>query len=180
MNITFPKDILIVDFETSHKELEKAEPLQIGAILLDRNTLEEKNNFVSYISNDLARALPETLEINGINLKKLEGAPSQVEVVKKFIETFGKDFFFSGWVCEKDRALFRKMMISAGISPSDFDFHIYDIWPIAYTYLLQNGYKGGIKSEQMFQAFGLAPRGAHDALEDCRHVATILRKILVR
>ena len=64
--ITFPKDILIVDFETSHKQLEKAEPLQIGAILLDKNTLKEKKNFKSYIYNDLINALPETLAINGI------------------------------------------------------------------------------------------------------------------
>lgn len=178
MSIIFPKDILIIDFESSNKDLEKAEPLQIGAVLLDKDTLKEKNSFVSYFENDLSKASSQTLKINGITLEKLEGAPSINEVTNKFIKIFGKDFIFSGWVCEKDRAIFRKMMISVNINPSDFDFHIYDIWPIAYTYLLQKGYKGSMKSEEMFQAFGLPPRGNHNALEDCRYVAIILRKIL--
>jgi len=178
MSIIFPKDILIIDFESSHKELERAEPLQIGAILLDKDTLEEKGNFISYIANDLFQALPETLKVNGITLEKLAGAPDQREVAKRFIETFGKEFLFSGWVCEKDRAIFRKMMISININPSDFDYHVYDIWPIAYTYLLKQGYRGRMNSEEMFQSFGLPPRGTHNALEDCRYTATILRKIV--
>lgn len=49
---------------------------------------------------------PETLAINGINLEKLKGAPKDIDVIKIFIDTFGKDFIFSGWVCEKDRAIF--------------------------------------------------------------------------
>jgi DNA polymerase III epsilon subunit-like protein len=178
MKITFPKDILIIDIESSNKDLEKAEPLQIGAVLLDKDTLKEKTSFVSYIINDLSKASPQTLEINGITLEKLNGAPSINQVTNKFVEVFGKDFIFSGWVCEKDRAIFRKMMVSSDINPSDFDFHIYDIWPIAYTYLLQRGYKGSMNSEEMFQEFGLPARGHHDALEDCRFIAIILRKIL--
>jgi len=172
----FPKDIVIVDFETSHKELEKAEPLQIGAILLDKDTLEEKKSFVSYIANS---SVNENLKINGITKEKLEGALSSSEVITTFIETFGKDFIFSGWVCEKDRALFRKMLMSANINPSDFNFHILDIWPLAYTFLLKQGYTGSMGSEEMFQAFELPPRGEHNALEDCRYAAKVLRKIVL-
>ncbi len=172
----FPKDIVIIDFETSHKELEKAEPLQIGAILLDKNTLEEKQSFVSYVANT---SVNENIKINGINKDKLEGALSSSEVITKFVETFGKDFTFSGWVCEKDRALFRKMLISANMNPSEFDFHILDIWPIAYTHLLKQGYTGSMGSEEMFQAFGLPARGEHNALEDCRYAASVLRKIIL-
>lgn len=172
----FPKDIVVIDFETSNKELEKAEPLQIGAILLDKNTLEEKKNFVSYI---VSNSTNENININGITLEKLTDAPTQKEVAKKFIEIFGKDFIFSGWVCEKDRALFRKMMITADINPSDFNFHILDIWPLAYVHLLKQNYSGSMGSEEMFQAFGLPARANHDALEDCRYAAEILKKLIL-
>jgi hypothetical protein len=77
-----------------------------------------------------------------------------------------------------DMILFRKLLSSAKINFSEFDYHIYDLWPIAYTYLLEHGYQGSWRSEAMFQEFGLPPRGTHDALEDCRHEAMVLRKIL--
>ncbi len=178
MQISFPKDLLVVDFESSNKDLEKAEPLQIGAVLLDKDTLEEKSFFKSFIYNDLINASPETLAINGITSEKLKDAPSQKQVAEEFLKIFGVNFTFAGWVCEKDRALFRKMMISANINPSDFDFRVYDIWVLAFTYLLKNGYNNKPNSEEMFQTFGLPARGCHDALEDCRYAADVLRKIL--
>lgn len=178
MNLLFPKDILIIDFETSHTDLEKAKPLQIGAVLLDRSSLEEINHFVSYVQADLTDASPKTLAINGITKEKLVGAPEAKEVARRFVETFGKNFFYSGWVCEKDRALFRKMMLETGINPSEFDYHLLDVWPIAYAHLIKKGYQGSTGSEPMFKEFGLTERGSHDALDDCRRAAEILRIVL--
>ena len=177
MAIKFPKDLVIVDFEFSHRDLEKAKPLQIGALRLDSKTLAEKDSFVSYIYQDLSDALPACLQKNGINPEKLAGAPSEAEVAMKFVEQFGKDFIFCSWVAEADRALFRKLMISAGINPSEFDYHVYDLWPVVYTYLLGRGYEGSMRSDEMFEAFGLSERGEHDALEDCRYAASVLGQI---
>jgi hypothetical protein len=42
MNIIFPKDLLIIDFESTLGDSEKTEPAQFGAILLDKSTLKEK------------------------------------------------------------------------------------------------------------------------------------------
>jgi hypothetical protein len=79
---------------------------------------------------------------------------------------------------------FQTLLSAAGVDflegKTDFkkyDFHILDIWPIAYVHLLKNGYTGGTGSEEMFQAFGATARGLHDALEDCRIAAEVLRKI---
>jgi len=178
MNIIFPKDILIIDFESSLGDSEKTEPVQFGAILLDKTTLEEKKSFVSFIRADLSDVPPERLIEKGYDSEKILNAPTAPEVARKFVELFGKDYFISSWVAGLDRTLFRKLMSSAGIHHSEFDYHIYDLWPIAYTYLLERGYKGSWRSEAMFQEFGLPPRGVHDALEDCRYAAQVLRKIL--
>ncbi len=179
MAISYPKDILIIDFESSNSDIEKTKPLQIGAILLDRETLEEKRSFVSYINVDLSDVATERLEKKEIKPEDLINAPTSSEVARRFIETFGKDFLLASWAANLDMTLFRKLMLSAGIPWSDFDYHIYDLWPVAYTYLLKRGYVGSIRSEPIFQEFGLPSRGAHDALEDCRHAAEILRKIVV-
>lgn len=183
MSVAFPKDILVIDFEGAFRpedknDPEKSQPTQIGAILLDKETLEEKKSFVSYIYADLSFASPEAQKITGITQKMLEAAPKLGEVGKKFVETFGKEFLFCSWVSELDRTLFRKMVFSAGMHPRDFDYHVFDLWPIGYAYLLKRGYTGTMRSEPMFQALGLPSRGQHDALEDCRYAAVALRKIL--
>lgn len=183
MTIIFPKDILVLDFEAAYlpedkQNPEKSFPTQVGAVLLDKDTLEEKKSFVSYIYQDLSGTALEAKTVSGITQEKLNGAPTLSEVGKKFFETFGTDFLFCSWVSELDRTLFRKMVFAAGMHTRDFDYHVYDLWPIGYTYLLKRGYTGTMRSEPMFQAFGLPPRAAHDALEDSRYAATALRKIL--
>lgn len=179
MNIAFPKDILIIDFEsTLGDNSEKNKPAQFAAILLDKNSLKEKESFTSFIKTDLSTIPPQRLSAKGFTSENFDNAPSAHEVVNKFIKLFGKDYFISSWVANLDIKLFEKLISSANISFSEFDYHIYDIWPVAYTYLLQHGYTGSFRSEDIFQYFGLQKRGKHDALEDCRYAADVLRKIM--
>lgn len=178
MRAPFPKDIVIIDFESSHPDLEKTKPLQFAAIRLDRVTLEEKQSFRTYIRIDLHDVTPQRLLDKGIDPADLEKAPTSREVAQAFAEKFGKDFLLSSWAANLDSTLFRRMMVDGGINPSEFDYHIFDLWPVAYTYLLKQGYTGSLRSEPMFQELGLPPRGAHDALEDCRHAAEVMRMLL--
>lgn len=178
MDIIFPKDILIIDFESSLGDSEKTEPVQFGAVLLDKSTLEEKKNFVSFIQTDLSNVPPERVIEKGYDSKKIINAPTTAEVARKFIKQFGKDYFISSWAANLDMILFRKLISSAEINFSEFDYHVYDLWPVAFTYLLKKGYKGSWRSEAMFQEFGLPSRNIHNALEDCRHAAQVLRKII--
>lgn len=178
MNFSFPKDILIIDFESSLGDSENTEPVQFGAILLDKATLKEKKNFVSFIKADLSNVSPERIIEKGYDPKKIINAPTSAKVAKKFTKQFGKDYFISSWAAGLDMILFRKLMSSAKINFSEFDYHVYDLWPIAFTDLLEKGYKGSWRSEAMFKEFGLPSRNIHDALEDCRHAAQVLRKII--
>lgn len=166
----FPKDILLIDFEGL------AEPVQIGAVLLDKETLEEKDNFVSYIWADLKGEIKEK---SGISQKTIEGAPTQAEVGKTIFEKFGTNIMLASFVARADIKNFEKIIIAAGMDFNQYDYHILDIWPVAYIHLLRHGYEGGFRSEEIFQKFGTRPRGLHDALEDCRITADILRKLVL-
>jgi DNA polymerase III epsilon subunit-like protein len=172
----FSKDILILDFEG--RDL----PAQVGAVLLDRETLEEKDSFISFIQADLHG---EALLKSGITEEMLVDAPSQAIVGQQLYDRFGSDVFLASFVQNKDIRFFQTLLQAASIDfvsgPTDFqkyDFHILDIWPLAYTHLLKEGYAGSTKSEDIFQAFGATPRGLHNALEDCRITADVLRKIV--
>lgn len=156
-------------------------PLQVGAILLDKDTLEEKDSYVSYIYADIGDFVSP---ISGINQETIKGAPSQAEVGKQLYEKFGTDVFIASWVQNLDITHLETLMKAAGIdflegpiSAQKYDWHILDIWPAAYIHALKNGYTGSTKSEEIFQWFGAKARGLHNALEDCRIAAEVLRKI---
>ncbi|MCX6735630.1 MAG: exonuclease domain-containing protein [Candidatus Parcubacteria bacterium] len=165
----FAKDILVVDFEGL------AEPVQIGAVLLDKETLEEKDNFCTYVFADMKGDIRVK---SGISQETLKGAPSQAEVGQMIFDKFGADILIGSWVANADMKNFEKIISAAGITPRTYDYHILDIWPAAYIHLLKQGYTGSISSEEIFQAFGAKPRGLHNALEDCRIAADVLRKIM--
>ena len=166
--MSFIKDILLIDFEGL------VDPVQIGAILLDKNSLEEKDYFVSYVYADMQG---KTSKKSGISQETLCGAPSQAEVGKIIFEKFGTNILLGSWVDTLDIDHFRKIIKAVGISWKQYDYHVLDIWPVAYIHLLKLGYAGEVDSESIFQAFGMKVRGLHNALEDCRIAADILRKI---
>lgn len=164
----FIKDILVIDFEGSK------DPTQIGAVLLDKETLLEKESFLSYIHADLDGFVSPT---SGITEEMLKDAPSQAKVGQMFFEKFGTNVLIACWVEDLDIRNLKKIITACGKSFSDYDYHILDIWAPAYVHLVKSGYTGGIRSEEMFQYFGAEPRKLHNALEDARIAADILRKI---
>ncbi|MBI4065868.1 hypothetical protein HY412_01595 [Candidatus Kaiserbacteria bacterium] len=173
----FHKDILIIDFEGIKH------PVQVGTVLLDKETLEEKDSFVTYIYADLAGYVSRK---SGITQEMINDAPTRAEVGKMIYEKFGTNIFIGSFVQNLDVNHFGEIMSAAGVDFKEsiydfkkYDFHIFDIWPIAYVQALKEGYTGGTGSEEIFQHFGAKPRGLHDALEDCRITADVLRKIVL-
>ncbi len=166
----FAKDILVIDFEGLE------EPIQLGAVLLDKETLVEKDSFISYIHGDVSE---NDKTITGITQEMLDTAPTQAEVGRIIFEKFGTDVLITCWVTNLDMAHFKKIIKAAGIDVRKYDYHVLDLWPVAYTHLLKKGYTGSMRSEGIFQQFGATPRGFHDALQDCRIAADVLRKIVL-
>ncbi len=173
----FSKDILIIDFEATGNDTENDVPVQLAAILLDKDTLEEKSFFNSFINADYEKIMPIVRSKITATPQDLEKAPDIASVATAFIEKFGFDYFLSSWVTWLDMAMLQKTMDSIGVGTSRFDYHIIDLWPLAYVWLIKHGYKGKTNSQDMFEALGIE-RKIHDALGDCRMEADILRKIL--
>ncbi len=175
----FAKDILLIDFETTNILPEKAKPVQLAAVLLDKDDLTEKDSFSSFIKQDLSDATSQALKVNGITPEKLLSAPSQNEVINQFIKKFGSNVLLASWVQYIDRGMLYKMLEDAKLDPNTYDYYHYlDLWPLSYQYLIKKKYTGGFGSDEMFEAFEIPLRKTHDALEDCRIEANILRKIL--
>lgn len=171
----FSKDILLIDFETTGLDLNKALPIQLGAVLLDRESLEEKDHFLSFIKQDLTEMNPEAAKIHGITEEKLKDAPSPKEVIEKFLTQFGVEVYLASWNEMLDHTMMAKLLNEVGKDIYEHDYHYIDVWSLAYFYMVKQGRGDIIKSEPTFQFFGLPPRKTHDALEDCRHTAEVLR-----
>ncbi len=167
--MTFQKDILLVDFEGLKQ------PIQLGAVLMDRETLAEKDSYVTYVAGELSK---NDAEMTGITPEVLASAPTQAEVGRAVLEKFGTDVLLACWVANLDMAHLKTIITAAGGDFEKYDYHVFDIWPAAYAYLLARGYEGSTRSEDMFRQFGEPPREKHDGLQDCRLEAAILRKIL--
>lgn len=179
LQTAFPKDLLVIDFETTDVISASAEPIEIGAILLDRQTLEEKDHFHSAIFNDLSAMDPKNIVAWDVPVETTKAAPKIEVVAKAFLDQFGYDVWLGSWVHKLDRAMLEKLLQSIGGDIERYDHHFFDLWPPAYVYLLKTGYTGSHHSEQMFQAFGMPPRtGHHNALQDCRFAADVLRQIM--
>jgi DNA polymerase III epsilon subunit-like protein len=175
--IGFSKDILLIDFETTGLDLDKALPIQLGAVLLDKESLEEKNHFLSFIKQDVSEMSEESAKIHGITQDMLSFAPEPAEVIKDFLNTFGADVYLSSWNEMLDHTMLKKMLESVGKDIYEHDYHYLDIWSLVYMHLVREGRGDIIKSEPTFRYFGLPARKTHDALEDCRHTAEVLRKV---
>lgn len=94
----------MLDFEGRNK------PVQIGAVLLDKETLEEKDSFVSYVHQDLTTVQTKS----GITQEMLAGAPPQEEFGKTLVEKFGTDFLIGVWVANMDTQHFRTLITATG------------------------------------------------------------------
>jgi DNA polymerase III epsilon subunit-like protein len=175
----FQKDILLIDFEGSGwGDIALSEPTQLGAVLLDKQSLEEKGDYLSYIAIDHPENFrQEAIELSGITPNILVDAPAKQQIANEFVKKFGTDVFLASWNSSFDQAMLQMLLHSIKKDLSYFDYHYLDIWPIAYAYLCRHGHGDIIRSEPTFKYFGQTERSNHDALDDCRRTAEVLRKV---
>lgn len=181
----FSKDILLFDCEstgfTKHPDngdiLDFGDITQIGAVLLDKVTLKEKDFYLSDVRADPKRLDPWVLEHTDITAERVAKAPERAAVAQEFIDRFGTDVYLASWNARDDQQWLGQLTKSVGREQNMYDYHCLDVWPIAYTYLCQLGHPEIIRSEDTFRAFGQDSRGAHNALDDSRRTAEVLRAV---
>lgn len=184
--LEFSKPILVFDFESSGfvksdngDVTDIGDPTQLGALLLNPTTLKEESTFCSDIRCNPDRLIDWVLEHTDMTRDRAGSAPEPKEVAEKFLAQFSTDVYLASWNVSFDRRWLAQLMSSIGHNDSFYDYHHIDVWTLAYTYLAQRGKGDIIKSEQVFAEFGQSARGAHNALDDCRRTAEVLRTIVL-
>jgi DNA polymerase III alpha subunit (gram-positive type) len=181
----FSKPVLLIDFESTgfvknaHGDVvDPGEPTQLGGVLLHAKTLVEEKSFLSDIQADAGKLDPWVLEHTDITPEKLANAPIRKEVAEKFLDEFGTDLYLASWNVTFDRAWLDLLMQAVSRRGTMYDYHHIDVWSLAYAYLCQHGRADVVRSEDTFQLFGQSARSAHNALDDSRRTAEILRAVL--
>jgi DNA polymerase III epsilon subunit-like protein len=175
---------LVFDVETTGTNPRVHQIVSIGALLLDRTTLDpikSMSTLVQLSPEAFARADPRAMKIHCLTLSQLEAAPTPAEVVTRFLDTFGADFYFCGWNVCFDTQFLRALFEQAGRLP-DFDtfrYHRLDLWSILELAWLRGLIQAPPDSLSIACGlFGIPRPPVHDAMEDARDTALILRKTL--
>jgi DNA polymerase III subunit epsilon len=182
--MNFKKDILLIDLETTGLDASKQEIIQLAAVLLDKKTLKEKEVFDTYVRPSAwTKRNPESMKINGIAWEQVKDAPTLKKVLEDFHQLFGTDVVLAYYGGPVDMDFLRAAYKKIG-KKFLFDYHYFNLWPVFFTYLavrnkLKNSKKfTGFTLEDFMKEFKLTSDNRHDALEDCRIEAEILRRVL--
>lgn len=201
------KFYLVLDFETSGLIQDGAQPVELGAVLLDRKDLSTVSEFQAFVRHDPERFTwsQEAEEVHGLTREALAGAGTMEEAFTDFLD------WLAGFVDLEARGevmlcgqnlLFdlRFLQIMAGVGPLE------DLLPpwacyttrdtLQWAALLNQahidafGFKAApfrdpetgnpsLALENIARALDLPFQGAHSALEDARMAGQVLRLLLV-
>ncbi len=195
MRQAFPRHLLIIDTETTGL-IEGVQPgyhtvIQLAGILIDKDTLQERESFCSYVrtsKRQWERSTKSALRTHGIRFEDVEDAETWKEVTRIFRYTFSyHDYDITGqnvkqfdipvldqmsnghldWLfCFKDNKGGRRRVID-----------LWDFFICAGTFLKQPYAKKYASLRSMAKYFDIRASEHHDALEDCRITAEVLRRV---
>lgn len=178
----FQKDLVLVDFEATGFDIEQDEPVQVGVLVLDKESLAEKASYVSWIKPNmqLTPDIPglKWASIGQAEIAEINKARPLADIAKEIVAILPGRYTFCAWNASFDFYFWRRMLKTIG---KDIRVAgILDLWTLAYVQLSNdpNYHQDGFKSELVFQYLGAKPRTKHDALEDCRIEAMVLRKLV--
>ena len=171
-------DIIIFDLEASCKtfgknEIEESNIIEIGAVKLDKKTLEIK-----------AEILPEISKITNISPEMVSDKPNFKEVFLKFVDWYGEKnkSILSSFGIYYDLPLLRKEVRVSGLNYGDyFVGGGLDVRSLAIYYLAKNNHStSGISIEHLLQKMEIKTDFQfHRALDDAKATALILQKIMI-
>lgn len=175
----FARDLLLIELETTGPNPEKDFPIQLAAVLLDRDNFLEKMAFNSYIKHPFAQTTNDRIvETLGIPKEQWMRAPNLKTVIQAFKETFP----YSSTIASQNilnvnflRESFRRTAI-----PYEFDYHILELWTIGYLFTAMQNIKKLPTAETVASFFKITKEKDHDALATARFHAEILRKLSTR
>ena len=181
----FKRDLLMIDMEFTGIDIAKHEIIQIAAIVLDKKTLKEKQSFMTYVKpKNWKNRQAEAIAINNITWDQLKDAPDIKKVLQKFNKTFKSDLTPTLYGGRLDTIFLSHAYRDSNIK-YPFDYHMYDIWPLCYTFMAKHkqlknkGRHLGFSLENVGDFLGVKRMAdRHDALGDCLYQAAVLRALI--
>ena len=175
----FARDLLLIDIETTGPNPEKDFPIQLAAVLLDRDNLLEKLAFNTYIKHPFSQTTNDRIvETLGIPKETWMRSPNLKTVVTEFKSVFQHSVTIASQNIVNVNFL-KESFKRAGVS-YEFDYHILELWTIGYLYMAKQNIRKLPTAETVAELFKLTREKDHDALANCRFHADILRKLVSR
>jgi len=180
----FDRPLLVIDVETTGTDPQIHQVVSLGALLLNPSSLKEEQAFYSLAHasrKSLKLANAKAMSIHGLTYKELSKAPKPKEIVDTFLRKFGNNFYFCGWNICFDTQFIAALFKSAGRQDdfAQFRYHKFDVWSLLEIAWMQGCLQEPPNSLSSVSRFFKIKRSQlHDALEDTRITAEVLRKTL--
>jgi DNA polymerase III epsilon subunit-like protein len=183
----YTADIVVIDLEATcpaadrgNNTIERSSIIEIGAVRLDRRSLEIVGEFSELVRPEDYPIVPFITEITGISPAMVEGKDTFAQVGTRFCAWYGprNKAMIAAFGAYYDIPLLRKEFDRYGL---DYRKHIvggaFDLRAVATVWLAENGHKtSGLTLESILGKMGLGDRfKAHRAVEDAKAAAAVLQ-----
>lgn len=169
------KDLLVLNLETTGLDPERDHIIRLSAVLLDKDSLLEKDFYNQAIKVSF---LDGTIESHsrqlGISFAELKACPKPTLVLKDFITQFGFEPLLA--TSSNNAFLFFRHAFKKSLLPFSYDSHVLDVWSLTYIYALHIGIKKIPSIDTLAKHFNI-PAGKL-GLEKARETANVLKKII--
>lgn len=180
--VAFPKNLLVLDLETTGRDPEIHSTIEIGAVLLDRHTLEEIDSWSAVIRRQERNGTDrKAMLLHGRSLAEIESGKDAGEAIRELLDRFGTDYLIAGWNVGFDVQFLRALLRKTGHSDvfDKIDYHRVDVWAIAQFLKSIGVFKKDVSSLScLCEELGLTRVRAHSGLEDARATAAALRRLV--
>ncbi|MCA9757533.1 MAG: exonuclease domain-containing protein [Candidatus Eisenbacteria bacterium] len=181
----YSADIVVLDLEATSPDrdantIERTNIIDIGAVRLDRRTLEIVDEFTELVRPTEFEVAPHITEITGITNEMVEDKARFDEVGPRFIEWCGSRnrFFLAVWGAYYDIPLLRRECLAHEIEyRKHFVGGALDIRSLAVAWLAENGHDtSGVTVARVLEKMQIEGDFVfHRALDDARAEARILQ-----
>ncbi len=183
----YTTDIVVIDLEATCPEadqgnntVDRSSIIEIGAVRLDKKSLEVKSTFSELIRPEDYPIVPFITDITGISPDMVAGKDTFAQVGRRFLEWYGprNKAIIAAFGAYYDIPLLRKECERYGL---DYRSHIaggaFDLRAVATVWLATNGRRtSGLTLTAILEKMDLADRfTAHRAVEDARAAAAVLQ-----
>lgn len=183
----YSTDIVVIDLEAScpaedqgNNSVERSSIIEIGAVRLDRRSLEVTSTFSELVRPEDYPIVPFITEITGITPEMVARCDTFAAVGRRFLDWYGprNKAIIAAFGAYYDIPLLRRECDRHGL---DFRAHIvggaFDLRAVAIAWLAERNLKtSGQNLISVLEQMGLGDRfAAHRAVEDARAAAAVLQ-----